>query len=114
MKKFIFMVMLAAIALPGAGQSWTTISATNITDLNQQKLAAGQLCFLATDQNDNPINIGVGGGGQLLRRPLCGTVANGVAASFTVPNPAQTSPAGVKFSRYAVRSHRQQHGPDDL
>ncbi len=102
MKKFIYMSMLAACAVSAAAQNWATVSAANITDLNQQKLAAGQLCFLATDQNDNPISIGIGGGGQLLRRPLCGAITNGTVTSFTVPNPAQTSPAGI-FYRVTVK-----------
>ena len=78
-------------------QNWTTVTATNITDLNQQKLAAGQLCFLATDQNDNPVSIGISGGGQMLKRGYCSAVASGVVTSFTVPNPANTQPAGVYY-----------------
>ncbi|HJX83961.1 MAG TPA: hypothetical protein VJ723_06425, partial [Candidatus Angelobacter sp.] len=78
-------------------QNWTTVSASNITDLNQNKLAAGQLCFLGTDQNDNPISFNIGGGGQSLRRAYCSAVANGSATSFTVPNPASTTPAGIYY-----------------
>ena len=86
------------LAINAQAQNWTTVTATNITDLNQQKLAAGQLCFMATDQNDNPISTGVGGGGQLLRRQYCSQVtAGGLPASFTVPNPANTQPAGVYY-----------------
>jgi hypothetical protein len=57
-----------SVALTVQAQNWATVSATNITDLNQNKLAAGQLCFLATDQNDIPINFNLGGGGQVLKR----------------------------------------------
>jgi hypothetical protein len=86
------------LAVNAQAQNWTTVTATNITDLNQQKLAAGQLCFMATDQNDNPISTGVGGGGQLLRRQYCSQVtAGGLPTSFTVPNPATTQPAGVYY-----------------
>jgi hypothetical protein len=95
-----FCFWLAQAVLPAnlQAQNWTTVTATNITDLNQQKLAAGQLCFLATDQNDNPISTGVGGGGQLLRRQYCSQVtAGGLPTSFTVPNPANTQPAGVYY-----------------
>jgi hypothetical protein len=96
MKKSIFvMVMLAATI--AAAQNWTTVSATNITDLNQQKLVVGQLCFLGTDQNDTAISFSVGGGGQVLRRAFCAAVSNGAVASFTVPNPANTTPAGVYY-----------------
>jgi hypothetical protein len=83
-------------------QNWTTVTATNITDLNQQKLAAGQLCFMGTDQNDVPISFNVGGGGQLLRRLFCSAVSSGAVTAFTVPNPAQTAPAGI-FYRVTVR-----------
>src|ERR1051326_1783211 len=101
MKKFITFIMVMC-ALPGIAQNWTTVSATNITDLNQQKLATGQLCFLGTDQNDMPISFNVGGGGQALKRAFCATVSNGAVASFTVPNPATTTPAGIYY-RITVR-----------
>jgi hypothetical protein len=87
----------ALLAVKAEAQNWTTVTATNITDLNQQKLAAGQLCFLATDQNDSPISIGIGGGGQLLRRPFCAPVANGAVTGFSVPNPAATAPLGTVY-----------------
>lgn len=96
MKKIILMVMVAC-AIPAATQNWTTVSATNITDLNQQKLATGQLCFLGTDQNDVPVSFNVGGGGQILKRPFCASVANGAVSSFTVPNPVNTAPAGIYY-----------------
>lgn len=96
MKKIILMVMVAC-AVPAAAQNWTAVSATNITDLNQQKLVAGQLCFLGTDQNDVPISFNVGGGGQVLKRPFCTPVANGAVSSFTVPNPVNTAPAGIYY-----------------
>jgi hypothetical protein len=85
------------LAIAAQAQNWTTVTATNITDFNQQKLAAGQLCFMATDQNDNPISTGVGGGGQLLRRQYCSQVTAGVVTTFTVPNPTNTLPAGVYY-----------------
>jgi hypothetical protein len=84
----LFCFWLVQAILPGSvqAQNWTTVTATNITDLNQQKLAAGQLCFLATDQNDNPISIGIGGGGQALRRQYCAQVTAGGVTAFTVPS----------------------------
>jgi len=98
MKK-LFIMGLFCFCLPASlqAQNWTTVTATNITDLNQQKLAAGQLCFLATDQNDTPISVGVGGGGQLLRRSLCTSIAGGAITAFSVPNPATTTPAGIYY-----------------
>ncbi|HEX9255615.1 MAG TPA: hypothetical protein VF938_08710 [Candidatus Angelobacter sp.] len=96
MRKLVFAMVVLMCTLAQA-QNWTTVAATNITDLNQQKLAAGQLCFLATDQNDNPVSVGVGGGGQILKRGYCSAVASGAVTSFTVPNPAGTLPAGIYY-----------------
>jgi hypothetical protein len=102
MKKSLLITMLMCV-IPAVAQNWTTVTANNITDLNQQKLAAGQLCFMATDQNDNPISTGVGGGGQLLRRQYCSqVVAGALPTAFTIPNPATTQPAGVYY-RVTVR-----------
>ena len=50
MKKIVLLIVVAICAVRSEAQNWTTVSATNITDLNQQKLAVGQLCFLGTDQ----------------------------------------------------------------
>jgi hypothetical protein len=97
MKRFFAALCFLVCSSPAFSQNWATVSASNITDLNQNKLAAGQLCFLVTDQNDNPISISVGGGGQTLKRPFCSTVAAGSVAAFTVPNPAATSPAGIYY-----------------
>lgn len=96
MKKIILMAVMGCV-VPAAAQNWTTVSASNITDLNQQKLAAGQLCLLGTDQNDVPISFNVGGGGQVLKRPFCTPVTSGAVSSFTVPNPVNTAPAGIYY-----------------
>ncbi len=96
MKKIILMIVMSCV-IPAAAQNWTTVSATNITDLNQQKLAVGQLCFLGTDQNDTPINFSVGGGGQVLKRAFCAAVSNGSVTPFTVPNPVGATPAGIYY-----------------
>jgi len=94
-------LICAAAAVPATAQNWTTISASNITDAAGNKLAAGQICFLGTDQNNVAINFAIGGGGQVLKRPVCATVTNGaIAAGFQVPNPANTSPAGVLYHVY--------------
>ena len=97
MKKLFGVVAVVCLSLCGFAQNWTTVSASNITDLNQQKLAAGSLCFLGTDQNDIPISFEVGGGGQVLARPFCVTVTNGSSAALTVPNPQNTQPQGIYY-----------------
>ena len=99
MKRFIFRsVFLCVLCGSGFAQNLTTVSASNITDINGTKLAAGQLCFLITDQQDNPISVSIGGGGQALKRGFCSPVAAGaVSPTFTVPNPANTLPSGIYY-----------------
>lgn len=89
--------LLAALVVPASGQNWATVTATNITDLNQQRLASGQLCFLGTDQSDTPISFSLGGGGQVLKLTFCANVTNGAASALTIPNPALTAPSGVYY-----------------
>ena len=98
MKRTVLIIALVLAGAAGAeAQNWATVTASNITDLNQRKLAAGQLCFLGTDQNGAPINFMVGGGGMVLKRQFCSAVSSGAVTAFTVPNPALTSPAGVYY-----------------
>ena len=103
MKKFIlafafFASFAVGFSIDAHAQNLTTVSASNITDINGAKLAAGQLCFLITDQQDNPISVSIGGGGQALRRGYCAPVTAGaVSPTFTVPNPASTLPSGIYY-----------------
>lgn len=98
LKKLLSVFAFVCLALSAFGQNLTTVSASNITDINGTKLAAGQLCFLGTDQSDNPISFQIGGGGQALRRGYCSPVAaGGVSPTFTVPNPATTLPSGIYY-----------------
>jgi hypothetical protein len=97
MKKLLLLLAFALCSLGLHAQNLTTISASNITDINGTKLAGGQLCFLITDQQDNPISVSIGGGGQALKRGYCSPVAAGVVTTFTVPNPASTQPAGIYY-----------------
>ena len=96
MKKLFFMVAFVCLALGFSvnvfAQNLTTVSGSNITDINGTKLASGQVCFLITDQQDNPISVSIGGGGQALRRGYCSPITAGVVTTFTVPNPANTQP----------------------
>jgi hypothetical protein len=97
-KLLLFSALLCVLCGSVFAQNLTTVSASNITDINGSKLAAGQLCFLITDQSDNPISVSIGGGGQALKRGYCGTVAAGVVTpTFTVPNPSATSPSGIYY-----------------
>jgi hypothetical protein len=97
-KLLLFSALLCVLCSSVFAQNLTTVSASNITDINGSKLAAGQLCFLITDQSDNPISVSIGGGGQALKRGYCGAVAAGVVTpTFTVPNPSATSPSGIYY-----------------
>jgi hypothetical protein len=78
-------------------QNLTTVSGSNITDLNGTKLQAGQICFYGTDQQDQQISFSIGGGGQALKRHVCSAVTAGVITSFTVPNPGATLPTGIYY-----------------
>lgn len=97
MKKLLAVVAFVCLAIAARAQNLSTVSASNITDINGTKLAAGQLCFLITDQQDNPISVSIGGGGQALKRGYCSPVAAGVVTGFTVPNPAATLPTGIYY-----------------
>jgi hypothetical protein len=97
MKKILLLLAFALCSINLHAQNLTTISASNIQDINGAKLASGQLCFLITDQQDNPISVSIGGGGQALRRGYCSPVTAGVVTTFTVPNPAGTQPAGIYY-----------------
>jgi hypothetical protein len=96
-KLFLVFALFAAFAVNLSAQNLTTVSGANITDINGSKLAAGQVCFLITDQQDNPISVSIGGGGQALKRGYCSAVTAGVITGFTVPNPATTSPSGIYY-----------------
>jgi hypothetical protein len=104
-KKLAFLFALF-MALPAVAQNWTTVSASNITGLNQTPLAHGRLCAVGTDSHDVPINFMVGGGGQVTRQtpPFCSTVTNGVLTSFSVPNPANTAPSGINYRFFGYDS----------
>lgn len=97
MKKLFLTIALLLPSLSALCQNTTTISGSNIMDLNGARLPNGQICFLGTDQTDTPISFQPGGGGQVLKRQFCSTVTAGVISSFTVPNPANTLPSGIYY-----------------
>lgn len=97
MKKLLSAIAFACLSICAHAQNLTTVSGSNIQDLNGTKLAVGQLCFQATDNSDQPISFQIGGGGQALRRQYCSSVAAGVVTGFTVPNPANTLPSGIYY-----------------
>jgi len=111
MKTVFTITVCLSLTFTVFAQNLATVTATNISDVGGNKLASGQLCFLATDQNDNPISFQVGGGGQIIRRPFCSTVTAGVASTFNGPNPATTSPSGILLSRYRKRFHHGAGSP---
>jgi hypothetical protein len=95
-RMLLYAALLAAVCLPAAAQ-YTTITGGNVQDASGAKLVAGQICFLATDSNDNPINFQAGGGGQVVKRAKCASITNGVIGSLQVATPASTSPTGISY-----------------
>jgi len=49
MKKLFAAIAVLCLAVPAFAQNLTAVTATNISDVGGNKLASGQLCFLATD-----------------------------------------------------------------
>jgi hypothetical protein len=97
--------LLAGLFLvsPCFGQNYTQISASLIGG-QYNLLASGTICFQATNLQGTYISFQAGGGGQWINRPFCTSVTNGaITAAFFVPNPANTSPAGI-FYEVTVKS----------
>jgi hypothetical protein len=95
-----FFIGALFVCVPSHAQNYTTVTASNIADATGVKLASGQICFLGTDARDTALSFGVGGGGQVMKTPVCATVVNGVITNpnpFHVANPANTNPAGVLY-----------------
>ena len=70
LKKLLSLIAYCLLPIAAFAQNYTAISASNIADLNGNKLAAGQIYFTGTDQYDAPLNFQVGGGGTILKRPF--------------------------------------------
>jgi hypothetical protein len=51
MKKLFAAFAFACLSIPVFAQNLATVTANNIADVAGNKLASGQLCFLAKDQN---------------------------------------------------------------
>jgi hypothetical protein len=99
---------MAILCAAAFGQNYAVPSASNIEDLNGNKLTAGTICFAGTDATDTPINFQVGGGGQILKRPFCFNIAAGAittaigGGTVQIPNPANTTPVNIRY-RIQVR-----------
>lgn len=83
MRNLLFVVLLAC-ALPLAVQNLTIVSAADIQK-GGAPLSSGTLCFTATEANDNPIGLRVGGGGQevvAITNDAIGSLANSANTSL--------------------------------
>jgi hypothetical protein len=84
-----------------AAQNYTMVVATSIQTAGSPAppalLATGNLCFQATDQNNNPINFTAGGGGQVVVGQVCALVVNGVSSPLSIANPVNTIPANILY-----------------
>lgn len=95
--KYLLSVLLLLSAAACAVASTTTISASNITDLNGRKIAAAKLCFLPVDAAG--IAIGYRSGtAQIMPIKKCGQVSNGaLQSSFAVFDSSSTVPTNMRY-----------------
>jgi hypothetical protein len=95
--KYLFSVLLLLSAAACAVASTTTISASNITDLNGRKIAAARLCFQPVDAS----GIAIGyrdSSAQVVPVKKCGLVSNGALQSgFAVFDSLTTVPTNVRY-----------------
>lgn len=94
MRKILLFMLLSVSCL---AQNLTAVSGSKVTYVNGTLLPTGNICFLATDQNNVPISFQQGGGGQVLKKAKCSPINAGVITGFNVPNPANTNPAGIFY-----------------
>jgi hypothetical protein len=101
--KILIAAMLVAVC--AHAQNLTSVTASNIVDATNTKIASGTLCFIGTDASDNPIGYQIGGGGQVVLTPACTPITNGAISGFSVANPALTSPANIAYRITVSDSH---------
>ncbi|HVJ09788.1 MAG TPA: SGNH/GDSL hydrolase family protein [Acidisarcina sp.] len=90
MRKYILALLLCAASLSYAQSSFVTISASKLYAGGSHLVRAGKLCATATDASDQPLSIGVQGGGIVLPLSACSTISNG-AATLQVADPRTAS-----------------------
>jgi hypothetical protein len=109
MKRFL-KILAVMLFLPGiAFAQFTTVTASNIQDVSGSKLSSGQFCVDATlavnasnDTTASEISFQAGGGGQVIRGPICTSVTNGAIGTFQVPNSGDTLPPNVPYHLYVL------------
>lgn len=97
MKRLALLVVLMLSALGARAQNTIAVSGSNVQDAGGRLLVSGSICFQGTDSNNKPISFQQGGGGSVITSPYCSPVNNGVITTFNVANPANTSPANIKY-----------------
>lgn len=99
MKMKHILLALVCLAFAGSARAQTTIavSSSHIQGVSGQLLPSGSICFQGTDQNNNAIAFQVSGGGAIVTTPFCTSVTNGAITTFSVPNPASTSPVNIRY-----------------
>lgn len=96
MKKVLGSIAILFLLVTASFAQYTTISASNIGDGSGALLAKGQICFTGTDGAGNAISYRIGGGGQVMTKPVCQSVVNGViVGGVQVADTSLTSPANI-------------------
>jgi hypothetical protein len=90
-------ILILAMCSSALAQNLTSVSATKIQGNDGTPLANGQICFLMTDGNDQPVSVQGGGGGQITKAPVCKAVTNGGITTFNIFSTTATSPANTGY-----------------
>lgn len=98
MKKAIFTLFLALCAVSSVrAQATIAISASHIQGVSGASLASGSICWQGTDQNNQILAFQKSGGGAVVTTPFCTAVTSGAITTFSVPNPANTTPTNIRY-----------------
>lgn len=96
MTRTILGAVLALFALPSLAQT-TTITASNIQNLAQEKVAAGYLGLMPVDDHMQPMAFTACGGGQVMPTTHYWPITNGAISGVVVPDTQCSTPSNVGY-----------------
>jgi hypothetical protein len=107
MKKII-LALIALISSFASGQSFMTVTASNIYGTGGTLLSSGSILFQSVDVNGNPVGYQVNGGGQQITWPTVCSITNGaIIQPCQVANVSLTNPINVCFSGTIKNANNQ-------